>query len=93
MASPIGILRIYGTVDQKWRGVVADGTASGYVKDYDWNSVGAVVTPPHYLAPSTASWAISSSPIYITTIPPDIRSAAPLIQRSSGAVVLRGQGR
>ncbi len=74
---PDGILRIYGTVDQKWRGVVADGTASGYVKDYDWNSVGAVVTPPHYLAPSTASWAISSSPIYVTTIAPTFGAPHP----------------
>ncbi|MGO9456942.1 MAG: hypothetical protein ACLP62_07845 [Acidimicrobiales bacterium] len=59
-----GTLKIYGSVDQKWRGVVAINTTNGYVKDYDWNSVGAVVTPPHYLAPATASWAISSSPIF-----------------------------
>ena len=70
VGSPDGQLRIYGTIDQKWRGVVAIPGSNGYVKDYDWNSVGAVVTPPHYLAPGTASWAISSSPIFTTDTAP-----------------------
>ena len=72
-----GQLRIYGTIDQKWRGVVAINGVNGYVKDYDWNSVGAVVTPPHYLAPGTPSWAISSSPIFTTSSAPTFGAPHP----------------
>lgn len=65
-----GTLKIYGTIDQKWRGAIGIVGTSGYTKNYDWNSVGAVITPPHYLDPSTASWAIASSPIYPERIAP-----------------------
>jgi hypothetical protein len=60
-----GTLKIYGSIDQKWRGAVGIVGTSGYVKDYDWNSEGGVIAPPHYLAPSTPSWAISSSAIAV----------------------------
>ncbi len=59
-----GTLKVYGSIVQKWRGTVGVVTNSGYVKDYDWNSIGAVITPPHYLAPSTPSWDVGSSAIY-----------------------------
>ena len=67
-----GTLRIYGSIDQKWRGTVGiTGGTSGYTKDYDWNSEGAVITPPHFLAPGTASWAVGSSAISVpSTTPP-----------------------
>jgi len=59
-----GTLKIYGSIVQKWRGTVGIVGTSGYVKDYDWNSIGAVITPPHYLAPSTPSWDVGSSAIF-----------------------------
>jgi len=60
-----GHLKVYGSIVQKWRGTVGiTGGTSGYVKNYDWNSIGAVITPPHYLAPSTPSWDVGSSAIY-----------------------------
>lgn len=74
-----GTLKVYGSIDQMWRGTVGivngyGDTVSGFTKDYDWNAEGAVITPPHYLAPATASWAIGSSAITVDTVlagPPD----------------------
>jgi hypothetical protein len=65
-----GTLKIYGSIDQKWRGVVGIVGTSGYVKDYDWNSIGAIVTPPHYLSPSTPSWTVGSSAVLNESTPP-----------------------
>ena len=69
-----GTLKVYGSIDQKWRGAVGIVTTSGFVKDYDWNSVGAVITPPHYLAPATPSWAVGSSAIRASLGQPSIGS-------------------
>lgn len=65
-----GTLKVYGSIDQKWRGAVGCVGASGYTKEYDWNSEGAVITPPHYLAPATPSWAVGSSAITVDQGPP-----------------------
>jgi hypothetical protein len=59
----IGTLTVYGTIDQKWRGAVGKTTGRGYTKDYDWDSRVTAVTPPHYLNPSTPSWALASSAV------------------------------
>lgn len=67
-----GTLVVYGSIDQMWRGTVGIvGTSpSGYTKDYDWNSIGAIITPPHYLAPSTPSWSVGSSAVLNESCPP-----------------------
>ena len=70
-----GTLKVYGSIDQKWRGTVGIVGTSGYVKNYDWNSIGAVITPPHYLAPGTPSWAIGSSAVVDTAGRPLIFTA------------------
>ncbi len=58
-------LTVYGAIDQNWRGAVGtfgySGIASGYVKDYDWDSRLMYVTPPFYLTPGTPSWGLVSS--------------------------------
>lgn len=63
VAGSIGTLTVYGTIDQKWRGAVGKTTGRGYTKDYDWDSRVTAVTPPHYLNPSTPSWALASSSV------------------------------
>jgi hypothetical protein len=65
-----GTLKVYGSIDQKWRGAVGVVNTSGYVKDYDWNAEGSVITPPYYLSPGTPSWAIASSAIAVDPGPP-----------------------
>ncbi|MGH9089854.1 MAG: hypothetical protein ACRDZR_00500 [Acidimicrobiales bacterium] len=65
-----GTLKVFGSIDQKWRGAVGIVGTSGYVKDYDWNSIGAIVTPPHYLAPATNSWTVGSSAVLNESCPP-----------------------
>ncbi len=74
-----GQLTIYGTIDQKWRGAVgtvytggftAGKAATGYLKYYDWDSRVTAVPPPHYLNPSTPSWALGSSAISSQATPP-----------------------
>jgi hypothetical protein len=72
-----GTLKVYGSIDQKWRGVVGCVGNSGYVKDYDWNSIGSVVTPPHYLDPATASWAVGSSAVNTTKGEPSFGQPTP----------------
>jgi len=65
-----GTLKVYGSIVQKWDGAEGEFTASsgrvvsGYKDVLDWNSIGAVITPPHYLAPSTPSWDVGSSAIF-----------------------------
>lgn len=65
-----GTLKVFGSIDQKWRGTVGIVGTSGYVKNYDWNSIGAIITPPHYLAPSTPSWTVGSSAVINESCPP-----------------------
>lgn len=65
-----GTLVVFGSIDQKWRGTVGIVGRSGYLKDYDWNSIGAIITPPHYLSPSTPSWTVGSSAVLNESCPP-----------------------
>jgi hypothetical protein len=64
-------LYIYGTIAQDWRGAVGtfsgNRIATGYSKYYVWDSRLQYVSIPHYLTPSTPSWAISSSAVTLST--------------------------
>lgn len=65
-----GTLKVYGSINQKWRGAIGRTTGRGFVKNYDWNQEGAIITPPYYLSPGTASWAVGSSAITNDNGPP-----------------------
>lgn len=65
-----GTLKVYGSIDQIWRGAVGCVDSSGFTKNYDWNANGAVITPPYYLAPGMPSWAVGSSAIANDNGPP-----------------------
>lgn len=67
---PDGTLKVYGSIDQIWRGAVGCVGTSGFTKYYDWNAEGAVITPPYYLAPGMPSWAVGSSAITVDRGPP-----------------------
>jgi hypothetical protein len=60
-----GVLTIYGTIAQDYRGAVGtfSGTnvSTGYSKNYIWDSRLAYVNVPSYLNPGTPQWAIVSS--------------------------------
>jgi len=58
-------LTVVGSIAQAYRGVVALGgsngdTVSGYEKDYVWDSSFALLWPPYYLSPTSATWAPES---------------------------------
>ncbi|MBJ7353677.1 MAG: hypothetical protein JHC98_02535 [Thermoleophilaceae bacterium] len=62
--SQLGTLSVSGAIAQRWRGAVGTGgsggcsTGTGYCKDYDYDYVFKSQTPPHFLAPSAATWKI-----------------------------------
>lgn len=63
-----GTLRVYGSIDQDWRGAVGiAGGSEGYVKHYVWDSRLQYVTIPHYLTPATPSWELASSSVQFST--------------------------
>jgi len=66
----LGTLTIYGSLDQDWRGAVGIIGTSGYTKDYDWDSRLQLVTPPYYLNPGVATWALDSSSTNVSAPPP-----------------------
>lgn len=67
LGNPEGVLDIYGTIAQDWRGAVGTFNSgsgqlvSGYSKYYLWDSRLEYVTVPYYLNPGTPSWALTSS--------------------------------
>src|SRR5664280_1176142 len=61
-----GHLTIYGSIQQDARGPVGTGDSSGnlltgFLKDYNFDPRLALYSPPYYLSPGTASWALDSS--------------------------------
>jgi hypothetical protein len=79
-----GTLSIYGSIQQDARGPVGTfscgqtcSIATGYQKDYLWDSRLPLYSPPYYLTPGTASWSLeSSSESYTGTCPeqPSVQS-------------------
>ncbi len=57
--SQLGELNVYGAIAQDYRGIVALGGATGYVKDYKYDSRLATDEPPYFLAPLKSGWKIA----------------------------------
>ncbi|MFC0081184.1 hypothetical protein ACFFRE_03290 [Aciditerrimonas ferrireducens] len=62
---PLGTLSVLGAIAQNWRGPVGTYTgnsqiASGYLKNYVWDTRLTTLAPPYYLNPGTASWTLAS---------------------------------
>jgi len=65
---PLGTLTVLGAIAQNWRGPVGTYTgggagnqvASGYLKDYVWDTRLGTIAPPYYLNPGTASWDLAA---------------------------------
>lgn len=55
--SSLGDLRVYGSLAQRWRGAVGQGSA-GYSKDYNYDYNLKSQSPPRFLAPTAAVWKI-----------------------------------
>jgi len=62
-----GVLDVYGTIDQDYRGAVGtfsgNNLATGYSKYYLWDSRLEYVNVPYYLNPGTPRWAIGSTAV------------------------------
>ena len=54
----LGTLTVHGAIAQKFRGIVATSSPSGYVKNYEYDNRFAAGEPPHFLNPVQASWKI-----------------------------------
>lgn len=85
-----GPLTVYGSIQQNARGVVAhlDGNgnvATGYSKTYTWDPRLALYSPPYYLTPGTASWALSSSSETYTGNEPNCPPVAAKPTKADGA--------
>jgi len=55
----LGNLGVYGAIAQKFHGPVATVGASGYLKDYIYDSRLATVEPPYFLSPFKTGWKVS----------------------------------
>lgn len=62
-----GTLKVYGSIDQDWRGAVGLVNGTGYKKHYVWDSRLQYVTIPHYLTPGTPAWVLTSSSVQLST--------------------------
>ena len=58
--SPLGTLRIIGTLAQKFRGPVSLNGATGYIKDYIYDARLLTQPPPFFLDPDSAKWKVGS---------------------------------
>ena len=60
--APLGILHVEGALAQKFRGPVGTGagesSATGYLKNYEYDDRLRYQEPPYFLKPKTESWII-----------------------------------
>jgi hypothetical protein len=54
----LGPLVVHGAIAQKFRGIVAIGSSSGYLKNYEYDNRLQAGEPPHFLNPVEAAWKI-----------------------------------
>lgn len=54
----MGTLNFTGALAQRFRGAVGTSGGTGYDKNYSYDYTFKSLTPPHFLAPSAASWKI-----------------------------------
>jgi hypothetical protein len=55
----LGDLNVFGAIAQNYRGIVGTVGATGYIKDYKYDSRLAVDEPPYFLSPLNAGWKVS----------------------------------
>jgi hypothetical protein len=55
----LGDLNVYGAIAQNYRGIVGTVGATGYIKDYKYDSRLAVDEPPYFLSPLNAGWKVA----------------------------------
>ncbi len=58
-AKQLGNLNVYGAIAQNYRGIVGTVGATGYIKDYKYDSRLAVDEPPYFLSPLNAGWKVA----------------------------------
>jgi hypothetical protein len=62
--TPLGTLNVTGSIAQKFRGPVGTGSsssiASGYYKNYVYDSRLSVMQPPYFLKPDSSPWQVSA---------------------------------
>ncbi|MEI6693124.1 MAG: hypothetical protein WCL12_00170 [Actinomycetes bacterium] len=53
----LGTLTVYGSIAQKWRGIVGTGSTTGYLKNYRYDSRLRFQAPPYFPQWTNAVWA------------------------------------
>jgi hypothetical protein len=58
VGSKLGYLKVYGSIAQRFRGIVGQGGSSGtgYLKDYNYDSRLRYAPPPYFLDPVRSAW-------------------------------------
>jgi hypothetical protein len=58
VGSKLGYLKVYGSIAQRFRGIVGQGGSSGtgYLKDYNYDSRLRYAPPPYFLDPVRSGW-------------------------------------
>ena len=83
-----GQLTVYGSIQQDARGPVGTSAErerlTGYGKDYKFDPRLALYSPPYYLTPGTASWALNSSAESYTGSEPNCPPVAATPPRPTG---------
>ena len=52
----LGTLNVYGSIAQKWRGIVGTGSSTGYLKNYRYDSRLRFQAPPYFPQWTNAVW-------------------------------------
>jgi len=52
----LGTLNVYGSIAQKWRGIVGTGSSTGYLKNYRYDSRLRFQSPPYFPQWTNAVW-------------------------------------
>jgi hypothetical protein len=56
----LGNITINGAISEDWRGPVGTSGATGYLKQYTYDSRLTYLSPPDYLNPGTSSWGLGA---------------------------------
>lgn len=58
VGAKLGSIKLFGTIAQRFRGIVGQGgsTGTGYLKDYNYDSRLRYAPPPYFLDPVRSSW-------------------------------------
>jgi hypothetical protein len=56
----LGTLTVYGAIGQAWRGTVATGGGTGYLKDYNYDARMQYESPPYFIDPLESPWRMRS---------------------------------